>query len=234
VKRPLQMFFHRRNVTNTIISQYYANPYESVRQCRDTEVYQRLMGREPLGPIVTIPRAEFARAGVKDVDPRWLRCGVLTFPPREAATTFTFVTTGLTDAEYGRRRPTRPRAGLGLELRIDTANDEEWAKTALLRVAASQLVIAAGTGGGSHLLAHGDLVRTDTLPCGTVSEMTTFLATAAGHYELPTGPFELISLFAITDTERRFNTLFGLRPLITLLRNHTSYPINDLPRQGVA
>ncbi|HEX2062480.1 MAG TPA: suppressor of fused domain protein [Thermoanaerobaculia bacterium] len=196
-------------------------------------LYPRLFGSRTDGSIITIPYVAFAQMGVEQVDPRWLHCGVLTFPPAAERPSFAFVTSGLSNAWDDDRPDPASVSGLGIELRIDAVVDEFWAKDVLLRLAAMQLVIGAGRFTGARLVADGDRIRVGAETFGGRSAMTAFLATKDTTLELPSGTFELIRLFAISEGEREHAAAYGAESLVAALREKTTYPINDITRRSI-
>jgi hypothetical protein len=206
--------------------------FEETWRYRDTVLYPKQLGSGSTGTIVTIPYVAFAQMGVEQVDPRWLHCGVLVFPPTSGRRNFTFLTSGLSNAWDDDEPDPASISGLGLELRVDTVSDEHWAKDVLLRLSAMQLLVGAGHLAGVHLLGHGDRVRVGAETFGGESAMTNLLATEVADLQLPSGAFKLIQLFAITDAERQLATAQGTDALLTTLREQTAYPVNDIARRS--
>lgn len=206
------------------------NWFEEVWHYRDNVVYTAELGGDAPRSIITIPYVAFAQMGAERIDPRWLHCGVLMFHPTATRNAFTFVTTGLSNAWDSRRPDPTSTSGLGFELRIDSSSDEHWAKDVLLRLSAMQLLIGAGRISGARLLRHGDRIKVGDGTFGDQSAMTGLLATKVGDFQLPSGTFEIIQLFAITDAEREF----GAEALMATLRESTTYPVSDISRRSVA
>jgi hypothetical protein len=207
--------------------------FEETWRYRDNVLYPQLFGGVHSGSIVTIPHVAFTQLGVELIDPRWLHCGVLTFPPTPKRTDVVFMTSGLSNAWNDGRPNPSSASGLGIELRLDNASDEYWAKDILLRLSAMQLLIAAGHFGGARLLADGDRVRVGAESFGTGSAMTALLATRVADFELASGTFGIMQLFAISDTERQFAATHGNDALVAALREGTTYPVNDIGRRSV-
>lgn len=207
--------------------------FEETWRYRDEVLYPQVLGRNNNGSIITIPYIAFAQLGVEQVDPRWLHCGVLTFPPAAEGTGFTFVTSGLSNAWDDDGPDSASVSGLGIELRIDTIADEHWATDVLLRLAAMQLLIGAGRFTGARLVADGDRITVGAETFGGRSSMMALLATKDTDLRLPSGGFELIRLFAISDAEREYASTHGAESLVVALREKTTYPVSDLARQSV-
>jgi Suppressor of fused protein (SUFU) len=200
---------------------------------REKVLYPEVFGGSGDGMIVTVPYQAFAQLGSKEVDRRWLHCGVLKFGSRTGRDAITFVTSGLSNA-WDDERPDRASAsGLGVELRIDNRSDEHWALDVLLRISAMQLMIGAGRFRGARIVGDGDRIRVGADTFGQGSAMAALLASKAADLELPSGTFEMIQLFAITGSELEFATTHGVTALIAELRRETTYPINDIRRQSV-
>ncbi|HEX2834287.1 MAG TPA: suppressor of fused domain protein [Thermoanaerobaculia bacterium] len=207
--------------------------FEETWRYRDTVLYPEQLGTGSTGTIITIPYIAFAQMGVEQVDPRWLHCGVLMFPPTAARRNFSFVTSGLSTAWDDDEPDAASVSGLGIELRIDTFSEEHWPKDVLLRLSAMQLLVGAGRLAGARLLGHGDRVRVGAETFGGQSTMTSLLATEVADLQLPSGAFKLIQLFAITDAERELATTQGTEALLTPLRETTTYPVNDITRHSI-
>ena len=169
--------------------------FQQTWRYRDDFVYPQLLGGKTDGSVITIPHVAFAQLGVDQIDPRWLHCGVLTFPPAAERASFAFITSGLSNAWDDDRPDPASMSGLGIELRIDTIADEHWPKDVLLRLAAMQLLIGAGRFTGARRLADGDRIRVGAETFGDRSSMTTLVALKEAEVELPSGTFELIRLF---------------------------------------
>lgn len=199
---------------------------------RDTVLYPKQLGSGSTGTITTIPYVAFAQMGAEQVDPRWLHCGVLVFPPTAGRRHYTFLTSGLSNAWDDNEPDPASISGLGIELRIDTFSDEHWAKDVLLRLSAMQLLVGAGRLAGVRLLGHGDRIRVGAETFGGESRMTSLLATEVADLQLPSGAFRVIQLFAITDAERQLATAHGTDALLTSLREMTAYPVNDIARHS--
>lgn len=207
--------------------------FEKTLRYRDTVLYPEHLGGGSTGTIITIPYDAFAQMGAQEVDPRWLHCGVLVFPPTPERRNFTFLTSGLSSAWDDDEPDPASVSGLGIELRIDTASDEHWAKDVLLRLSAMQLLVGAGRLAGARLLGHGDRVRVSAETFGEGSPMTSLLATEVADLELPSGTFRLIQMYAITDAERQLATAQGTEALLTPLREQTTYPVSNIMRHSI-
>jgi hypothetical protein len=207
--------------------------FEEAWHYRETVLYPQQVGKRSDGSIITIPYVAFAQLGAERVDPRWLHCGVLVFPPQREQTSFTFVTSGLSSAWDESEPHPESISGLGIELRLDNRADEDWAKDVLLRLAAMQLLIGCGKFTGARLLGHGDRVRVGSETFGEGSAMTSLLVTKLSDLKLPSGTFEMLQLFAITDRERELGATQGAEVLMQALRQNTTYPVNDITRQSV-
>lgn len=94
--------------------------FEDAWRYRDAVLYPEQLGTGSTGTIITIPYVAFAQIGATQVDPRWLHCGVLVFPPTAERRNFTFLTSGLSNAWDDDEPDPASISGLGIELRIDT------------------------------------------------------------------------------------------------------------------
>ncbi|HSY52644.1 MAG TPA: suppressor of fused domain protein [Thermoanaerobaculia bacterium] len=207
--------------------------FEDTWRYREKVLYPQEVGGDAGGLITTIPYEAFAQMGFEQIDPRWLHCGVLTFPPTAKRTNFTFLTSGLSNAWDDDRPELKSVSGLGIELRLENASAEHWVKDVMLRLSATQLLIGVGRLSGARLLGDGDRVKVGAEAFGESSAMTALLATKVASLQLPSGTFEMIQLFAITDAEREFAATRGAGPLLGALRESTTYPINDIRRRSI-
>jgi hypothetical protein len=196
-------------------------------------VYPSLLGVKSTGSIVTIPYEAFAQMGFEQVDPRWLHCGMLTFPPASNRTQVTYLTSGLSSAWDDALPNPTALSGLGIELRLDSPSDEFWATDVLLRLSAMQLLIQAGRITGARVLGDGDRVRVGTETFGSGSKMVALLATGTTTHHLSSGHFRIIQLFPITEAEREYAGAKGAESLLDALRQNTAYPVSDLGRTSV-
>jgi hypothetical protein len=202
--------------------------FESTWRYREKLLYPAYLACQTDGSIITIPYVAFAQMGAEQVDPRWLHCGVVTFPPAPKRVGFTWMTSGLSNAWNDDRPDPVSTSGLGIELRLDGVSPEDWPKDVLLRLSALQLLIGAGRVSGARVLGDGDRVRVGPETFGKSSAMTSLLATKAAGFQLPSGSFDVIQLFAIADAEREFAAAHGVEALMRVLRQSTSYPISDV------
>jgi hypothetical protein len=207
--------------------------FEDTWRYRDDVLYLEQLGGSSRGTIATIPYLAFAQLGTDQVDPRWLHCGVLVFPPAPRRAAFSFVTSGLSNAWDADIPDPMSVSGLGIELRIDNIGDEHWPTDVLLRLSAMQLLVGAGRFRGTRQIGHGDRVKVGAGTFGALSQMTALLATNEGQHNLPSGTFEMIQLFAISDAERELAAERGTDVLLEALRRDTTYPTNDITRQSV-
>lgn len=207
--------------------------FEETWRYRDEVVYPQILGSKTDGSIITIPHVAFAQMGVERVDPRWLHCGVLTFPPAAERPSFTLVTSGLSNAWDDDRPDPASVSGLGIELRIDAIANEHWAKDVLLRLAAMQLLIGAGRIARARLVGDGDRIKVGAETFGGRTTMMALLATKDTDLKLRSGTFALIRLFAISDAEREYASAHGDESLVVALREKTAYPVNDITRRSI-
>ena len=204
--------------------------FETIWHYRENVLYPNYLGGGTDSSIITIPHVAFSQMGFEQVDPRWLHCGLLAFPPVAKRGCFTFVTSGLSNAWDDSAPDPTAVSGLGIELRIDNPSDEHWVKDVLLRLSAMQLLIGAGRITGARVLGDGDRVRVGAETFGDRSAMTSLLASEVADFHLASGTFEVMQLFAITDSEFEFARAEGAEALLSVLRLNTTYPINDIAR----
>jgi hypothetical protein len=207
--------------------------FEDSWRYREEVLYPAEFGGKSNGLIDTIPYEAFAQIGFKHVDPRWLHCGVVAFAPIAKRQSYTFVTSGLSNAWDADGPDSTSISGLGIELRIETMSNEHWAKDVLLRLSATQLLIAAGRMTGARLLSSGDRIRVGAENFGNRSAMTSLLVTKVADLKLPSGTFEMLQLVAITDAEGELAKSQSAEALVALLRDKTGYPISDVGRSSL-
>ena len=207
--------------------------FEETWRQRDEIVFPRHVGGNTDGSVSAIPYVAFKQLGVAQIDPRWMHCGVLTFPPTSSRPAFTLITSGLSNAWDDDEPNAAGVSGLGIELRLDNESNAHWMKDVLLRLSAMQLLIGVGRFPGARILGRGDRISVGNDTFGSRSRMAALLATDAIRFQLASGSFDLIQLFAITDAEREFAATRGEDSLVELLRQKTSYPINDIARGSI-
>lgn len=207
--------------------------FEETWRHRDEVLYPEHVGGSTDGSISTVPYVAFEQLGVVQVDPRWLHCGALTFPPTSKRAAFTLLTSGLSNAWDDDEPDAAGISGLGIELRLDNETDAHWMKDVLLRLSAMQLLIGAGRFPGARILGRGDRVSVGSETFESGSEMTALLATDVTRFQLASGSFDLLQLFAISEAEKDFAVARGADSLVELLRQKTKYPINDIARRSV-
>lgn len=200
---------------------------------RDQTLYRDFLGGEPDASIVTIPYVAFEQLGFKKIDPRWLHCGVLKFFPSVSSANFKFVTSGLSNAWDDQTPDSLSESGLGIEFRADSVTDEYWIIDVLLRLSAVQLLVGAGHLQGSRIASDGDRIVVGRNVFGESSVLDSLLATSVAKLRLPSGNFEVLQLFAISSAERDYATRHGHENLRNLLREKTSYPVNDITRSSI-
>ena len=207
--------------------------FEETWRDRDEVLYPKFFSRQSDRSIVTIPYAAFAQLGVNEVDPRWLHCGVLTFPPSNGEQSFTFATSGLSSAWDAEEPDSSSVSGLGVELRVDSGSNEPWVKDVLLRVSAMQLLIGAGYFENARILIDGDRIRVAPETFGDASVMTALLVTKIADFQLLSGKFSMMQLFPISNSERDLATAHGSNVLLSALQHKTTYPVSDVRRASI-
>jgi hypothetical protein len=209
-----------------------ASWFEETWKYRDEVLYPTQFGVKSSDSIVPIPYEAFAQIGAEQVDPRWLQCGVLTFPPTPTRAAFTYVTSRLSNAWDDDRPNAKSVSSLGIELRLDNTSEEGWPIDVLLRLSAMQLLIGAGRFATARVLDEEDRVRVSPETFGKTSSMVALLATNVAGFQLLSGSFRLIQLFAISDAEHEFAAKRGGKEFLKILREKTSYPTNDIARRS--
>lgn len=213
-------------------SREQANWFEEVWRYRDEELIPENVGGRSDGRVTTIPYEAFEQLGAHQVDPRWLHCGVLRFPPSRSTAAYSFVTSGLSNA-WDAVQPDRASVtGLRIELRVDSESEDDWIVDTLLRLSAMQLLIGAGRFNG-RILAHGDRVRLGAGAFADDSSLTTLVAVKTADMTVESGTFSILHLVGITDAERDFAMTAGVEELLNVLRAKTRFPMTDVARPSV-
>ena len=207
--------------------------FHEVWRHRDEDVYPRLLGGSSGGQVFRIPYVAFSQLGAERVDPRWLHCGVLRFAPTADRHGFAFITSGLSNAWDDEQPNAAGVSGLGFELRLDNPTDEPWCKDVMLRLSALQLLVGAGRLPAGRLLEGDDVIIVGAQTFGGSTNMTALLASTIERVSLASGVFRILQLFAITDAEQRHASEHGEYALLSLLREKTAYPMNDVTRASV-
>ena len=126
-----------------------------------------------------------------------------------------------------------------MELRLEVELCEQWAAGLLLRVMALQLLVEAGRFPVNRTLRAGDLLplgvppdaeRRSSVTCLLVSPPSESLC----NLQLPSGSFDLLLLFGISESEAEFSRRAGVERLVEKLRASTHYPVTQLYRTPIA
>jgi hypothetical protein len=121
-------------------------------------------------------------------------------------------------------------SGLGIDLRIDNPADAHWCKDVMLRLSMRQLLIAGRMTGGC-LLGDGDessWVR--RLRWWFDKKMTALHTSTTERVRLACARFQILQLFAITEAEQQHAERHGADPLLSLLKQKTTFPMNHMTR----
>lgn len=174
---------------------------------REETLFPAILRRSAAAGISTLNEEVFTeRFGQPGVDPRWLHCGVMMFPPAEGVHTCGLITSGLSNAWNAIAPVANAPSGLGFELHFELQECSAWARTVLLRVMAHQLLVHADLIGGERIFAGALLPLGGPIAKG--SELTHLLAVRSPYatepFELVTGTFELLLLLGVSDGEAKF------------------------------
>jgi hypothetical protein len=209
--------------------------FERAWEIREEEVYRSLFGPDS-GGIYTLDAELFSGMQTGDIDPRWLFCGVLKFPPTPGRKTWLSATSGLSNAwEDDAPNPDGP-SGLGCELVIEANGDFDWALALLRRLLAFQILLGNGRFEGKEPLNIGDRIPLRNPIDGAESLLTwCIVAPPAGYpssFQLPSGKSDFLHLVGVTEAEARFAREMGQEELLLRLAP-IGYPATDPARGSV-
>jgi len=179
----------------------------------------------------------FSTLGAHDVDPKWLRHGVLVSPPNGNRKSWLYVTSGLSNpGEAQRRSP--GRSGIGFEFVFETRERADWAIWRLQHVLAFEHLLAAGRFPGKPLLTLYDRLplRAPIDPESKSALDWLFVCpppSGRRRFRLESGWVQLLHLVGITDAEATYARREGGGALIELLEDAGGYPVTNPMRVSV-
>ena len=212
--------------------------FEQAWAYREEVLYPAIFGTKAEGDIFTLTSDVFkSRFNQKTVDPRWLHHGVLVFPPAPAASSWRFVTSGLSNAWEADSPDPSDWSGLGCEFVMEAPENAQWALSVMLSVLAYQLLLAAGRFGEPRLLNVYHRIPVGGAIDGLESELThVFMcpsAIAPDDLQLASGKFALLQVVGATQAEIKFARDRSGEELFALLKAGGAYPVTNPARPAV-
>lgn len=167
---------------------------------REERVYRGLF--EDLGPgIFPLSAQVFERLDAKGIDPRWLTHGVFKCPPTKQRNTWVYVTSGMSNP-WEADEP-EEFSGLGLELLMETQEEEIWALRALQTLTAYNLLLASGQVEDLPLLEEGSRVAL-ALSAALRAVMLVPPVSYPTSFTLKSGRVDFLQVVGITADELSF------------------------------
>jgi Suppressor of fused protein (SUFU) len=203
---------------------------------REESVYPTLFGRME-HQMSRLTHELFASLGSHEVEPRWLRHGVLVAPPNANRASWLYVTSGLSNPNDARHR-SPGRSGIGCEFVLETRERADWAIWRLQHVLAFEHLLAAGRFPGKPLLTLYDrLPLRAPIEPESRSSLTWLLVvpspTGRRRFRLESGWVHLLHLVGITDGEASYARREGGGALVELLEDAGAYPVTNPGRVPV-
>lgn len=209
-----------------------------INEARELKVYPQLFGKQKR-PIFDMMPEVFAPYGDHEIDPLWLKHGVMEFEPSEDRPTWLYVTTaysnpwGVPDSDWD----PEGESGAGVEFIIETNEQTNWPITRLQSLLALDMLAAAGKLENAEPLAFHDILPLnypiDGSEDGPIRTLVLVEPGVAAGFELPSGKVALAQFVGITDAERDFAAEFGLEHLADKLRNAGTWPVTIPDRDSV-
>jgi hypothetical protein len=211
--------------------------FERSWEFREETLYPELFGTLSRG-IFTLPpelfRAEF---GLKDVDARWLHCGVLEYAPGAKRSSWLYVSSGLSN-EWDRENPAPELvSGLGAEFVLETPERNEWAVPLLHRLMAFQLLLAGGRYQGKTPLGDFDRIPLGAPLASPDSQLHWLMLGPPTRFPrralLESGHFDFTQIGGLSDAEAGFAREKGGSALLEELLTHLAWPLCNPARATI-
>lgn len=200
-----------------------------INEAREQHVYPKLFGKQKR-PIFEMMPEVFAAYGDPEIDPLWLRHGVMEFEPTDDRPTWLYVTTGYSNPWTTPDSDWDPKgeSGNGVEFLLETDEQTNWPVTRLQSLLALDMLASAGRLEDAEPLAFHDILPlnypVDGSENGPIRTLALVEPAVASGFELPSGKVALAQFVGMTDAERDFAAEFGLEHLLDKLRGAPHYP----------
>ena len=211
--------------------------FEAAWAQREDELYGSLFGQ--LGPgIYPLDFELFHEVfGRSEVDPRWLHVGVFECPPTEQRRSWTYVSSGLSNAWDAEEPDPKDWSGLGCELLLQCPQQSAWALSLIRKLAAYQILLSVGHFEQREVLDFWDRMPVGGPIDGAASELRTLLFAPAvefsGTQQLSSGQFEFFQVLGLTDPELAYGREHSFETLYEALVARGAAPLVDVNRHSV-
>jgi len=211
--------------------------FERSWEFREETLYPELFGTLARG-IFTLPSTLFREEfGAKDVDARWLHCGVLEYSPGERRSSWLYVSSGLSN-EWDRETPSPEQvSGLGAEFVIETAERADWAIPLLHRLMAFQVLLAGGRYQGRTPLGDYDRIPLGAPLASPASSLRWLMLGPPTRFprraQLESGHFDFTQVCGLTEEEAAFARTKGGAALLDELLSHLAWPLCAPTRSSI-
>jgi hypothetical protein len=208
---------------------------------REETVYPSLFGASS-GDIFPLTQDLFLnRIQANDIDPRWLRLGVIEFQPTPERASWLYVTSGYSNPWWDddpEDYDPDGESGAGAEFMFAVSERGAWAVKVLQTVLAYELLLGAG-----HIANRERLRLHDRIDfpvpidgqedCEIRSVVVVEPEDEPQEFSLPSGKVLLVGLTGITDSELAFARRNGSEALIDKLRSAGHLTITDPHRRSI-
>lgn len=197
---------------------------ETVWEQREEKIYPALFGDIGQG-IYTLPHNLFKdRFGYETVDPRWFHYGVFKSPPNSNRQTWLYVSSGMSNPWDTDHK--EDYSGLGIELILETTDDQPWAIPLVHSLIAYNLMLSVGKFGDKPLLTQGARIPQPIKP--NISHLALVSpADFPSTIETDGGNVDLLQIIGLTQDEFEHAKAFGTAEIFKLLQqNNHSLAIN--------
>jgi hypothetical protein len=164
---------------------------------REEKSYKAIFGETGPG-IFPLSNEIFDRMNAEGIDPRWLTHGVFKCPPTEKRSTWTYVTSGMSNP-WEVEEP-EEYSGLGVEFLLETENEETWAIEVLQTLMAYNLLLATGQMGEFPPIDYGHRVPL-ALSESIKTMMFTHPINFPSSFSIKSGNVDLLQVVGITPSE---------------------------------
>lgn len=197
---------------------------------REEDIYPSLFGGLGDGIYVLSPQLFQNQFGCESVDPRWLNQGVFKSRPSNIRSTWSYVTSGMSNPWEATEA--EEYSGLGMELVLETKQDEAWAIPLLQSLLAFNILLSVGKYGDRPILGRGDRIPQTVEPNigGLILwEPSHFPA----EFHLASGKVELVQVIGVTSQELQYAKEHGSSELCEKLQVENVFPITDNQRSSI-
>lgn len=211
--------------------------FERSWEFREETLYPERFGSLSRG-IFTLPPELFkGEFGLREVDARWLHCGVLEYAPGDGRSSWLYASSGLSN-EWDRESPAPELvSGLGAEFVLETSTRADWAIPLLQRLMAFQLLLAGGRYKDRTPLGDFDRIPLGAPLASPDSKLRWLMLGPPTRFprraELESGHFDFTQVCGISEEEASFAREKGGPALLDALLCHLAWPLTDPARPSI-